>query len=150
MSEFAGATKNENGNWRWEGLIHADDLNATEQAWKKAVKTGNTYQIEHRIQMKNGAYRWFLSRAHAHKDEDANIIKWFGSATDIHASKTQATMLEEEVKKRTKELNEFLCTKRKVRRNLYEQSNIIEFSERLKSSKHAWRNSNGERKVKLG
>jgi PAS domain S-box-containing protein len=106
VSEFAGAFKNEDGNWCWEGLVHADDLKATETAWKEAVKNGTIYQVEHRIQMKNGEYRWFLSRAFPYREENGKIIKWFGTATDVHASKMQATILEEEVKKRTKELNE--------------------------------------------
>lgn len=106
VSEFAGASKKQDGNWSWEGLIHPDDLNETARAWRASVKNGTTYQVEHRVQMKNGAYRWFLSRAFPHRDENGNTLKWFGSATDVHISKTQATILEEEVKKRTKELNE--------------------------------------------
>ncbi|HTM91358.1 MAG TPA: ATP-binding protein, partial [Flavisolibacter sp.] len=75
-------------------------------AWTESVKNGTVYQIEHRAQMKNGEIRWFLSRAFPHKDESGKILKWFGTATDIHAAKMQATILEEEVRKRTKELNE--------------------------------------------
>ncbi|HTM93717.1 MAG TPA: ATP-binding protein, partial [Flavisolibacter sp.] len=105
VNEFAGA-KRKDGGWSWEGLVHADDLNATEYAWTESVRNGTVYQIEHRAQMKNGEIRWFLSRAFPHKDESGKILKWFGTATDIHAAKMQATILEEEVRKRTKELNE--------------------------------------------
>lgn len=104
--EFAGASKKQDGNWLWEGLVHPDDLKATDAAWKEAVQNGTVYQVEHRVQMKNGEYRWFLSRAFPHKDDNGKILKWFGTATDVHNSKMQATILEEEVKKRTKELNE--------------------------------------------
>jgi PAS domain S-box-containing protein len=106
LREFSGAQKNADGSWHWNGLVHADDLGATEAAWKQAVANGDVYQTEHRIQVKNGEYRWFLSRAYPHKNDQGIIIKWFGTATDIHSSKTAATILEEEVKKRTRELNE--------------------------------------------
>lgn len=106
VDEFAGAKKEKDGNWIWEGLVHPEDLKATENAWTQAVKDGTIYQAEHRIQLKTGEYRWFLSRAFPHKDDSGKILKWFGTATDIHAGKMQATILEEEVKKRTKELNE--------------------------------------------
>jgi PAS domain S-box-containing protein len=105
VSEFAGATKNRDNTWSWAGLLHPDDIQATEDAWKHALATGTNYQIEHRVKEKNGNYRWYLSRGFPHKDENGNVIKWFGSATDIHSSKEHASILEEEVKKRTHELN---------------------------------------------
>ncbi|MGZ5133876.1 MAG: ATP-binding protein, partial [Flavitalea sp.] len=106
VSEFAGATKNSDGNWAWGGLVHENDLAYTARAWQNAVSQGSIYQIEHRIQIKDGSYRWFLSRSIPQKDEQGNIVKWFGTATDIHSAKEQATILEEEVKKRTQELKD--------------------------------------------
>jgi PAS domain S-box-containing protein len=105
VGEFAGAYKNDEGLWQWGGLVHPNDLRATERAWKEATVNGTEYLIEHRIQMKSGEYRWFLSRAIPYRDENGNIIKWFGSATDIHASREHASILEEEVLKRTEELH---------------------------------------------
>jgi PAS domain S-box-containing protein len=106
VSEFSGAHKSDDGKWAWSGLVHEADLIKTESAWKKAVAKGSIYQVEHRIQMKDKSYRWFLSRAIPQRDEQGNIIKWFGTATDIHASKEHVNILEEEVKKRTYELKE--------------------------------------------
>ncbi|ANE50454.1 ATP-binding protein [Flavisolibacter tropicus] len=106
VAEFAGAYKNEDDTWSWQGLVHPDDAKATENAWSQALEHGTVYQAEHRVQMKDGSYRWYLSRGYPYKDKDGNIIKWFGSATDIHASKEHATILEAEVKKRTAELSE--------------------------------------------
>ena len=106
VSEFSGAQKNNDGKWQWEGLVHPDDLRATDRAWEESIKKGIEYQVEHRIKMKNGEYRWFLSRAVPHKDENGNIIKWFGTATDIHSSMEHASILEQEVQNRTQELSE--------------------------------------------
>jgi PAS domain S-box-containing protein len=106
ISEFYGVSKAHDGKWIWGRMVHPEDLFKTERAWKKAVQQGTPYQIEHRIQMADGNYRWFLSRGVPQKDEQGAIIKWFGTATDIHASKEQAAVLEEEVKKRTHELKE--------------------------------------------
>ena len=106
VAEFAGATKSSDGKWAWGGLVHESDLAFTERTWQNAVSQGSIYQIEHRIQIKDGSYRWFLSRGIPQKDEHGNVIKWFGTATDIHTAKEQATVLEEEVKKRTYELKD--------------------------------------------
>lgn len=103
VSEFAGAEK-KGDNWLWQGLVHPDDVTATTKAWEDAVATGTQYQIEHRVQKKDGSFRWYLSRGIPQRDVEGNVIKWFGTATDIHAAKEHAAILEEEVRKRTREL----------------------------------------------
>ncbi len=87
IQEFSGAYKGKDGNWQWSGLLHPDDIALTRQAWDKAVASASVYQAEHRIQMIDGAYRWHLSRGIAQKDADGNILKWYGTATDIHEQK---------------------------------------------------------------
>ena len=106
VAEFSGAYKTADGNWSWVGMVHKEDLKKTEQHWRRAVENGTIYQIEHRIRMKDDSYRWFLSRAIPQKDDEGNIVKWFGTATDIHAAKEAANILEEEVRRRTFELKE--------------------------------------------
>lgn len=104
VSEYAGARKNDEGHWEWGGLLHPDDTALTIEAWSQAVATGKPYQAAHRVQMKDGAFRWHLSRAFPQLDENGKVLKWFGTATDIHAAKAYAEELEREVKNRTSEL----------------------------------------------
>lgn len=106
VAEFNGIRKNEQGFWEWEMILHPDDIEPTSKAWSDSVATGNLYQVEHRLQMNDGSFRWFLSRALPFRNENGEIRKWFGTATDIHASKEQSAVLEEEVIKRTAQLNE--------------------------------------------
>lgn len=101
---FDGAEKLADGNWRWEGMVHPDDLAATDFAWKQAVATGAIYEKEHRIRMKDGTYRWHLSRGIPQKNEEGEVTKWFGTATDIHTQKTFTETLEKLVTERTGEL----------------------------------------------
>jgi PAS domain S-box-containing protein len=110
VAELKGVHRREDGSWMWEGMVHPDDAAATKEAWEQAVATGSVYQIEHRIQMQDNSFRWHISRGLPFKDESGNIIKWFGSATDIHVAKEQATELEKEVRKRTAELSEVNLT----------------------------------------
>lgn len=74
--------------WNWNFVVHPGDRQQTEQAWADAVSTGH-YEIEHRIRLKDGTFRWHLSRAvlvqHA---SGMGVHKWFGTATDIHDLKT--------------------------------------------------------------
>lgn len=95
VGELEGAYKIEDGTWAWEGLSHPNDLDATIKAWDDAVKYGVGYEIEHRIKTKEGGYQWFLSRAVPHKDENGKILKWYGTATNIHDQITAAELIRE-------------------------------------------------------
>jgi hypothetical protein len=100
--EFAGAKQNEDGTWSWEGLLHADDVAATSTAWRQAVEHRSLYQMEHRVLMRDGTYRWHLSRAYAYETDEGT--KWYGTATDVHDQKVLEMNLETLVRERTLEL----------------------------------------------
>ena len=94
VSEFAGAKKEANGSWSWQGLLHPEDQEPTAKAWGHAVLSRGTYEKEHRVQMKDGSFRWHLSRAFPQKNEKGEVLNWFGTATDIHEQK----LVEEKIK----------------------------------------------------
>lgn len=84
-----GLTFEELKDWGWEKSMHPDDLEPTVKNWKHSVSTGDVFDMECRIQNKEGGYRWHLSRAVPIRDENGKIIMWVGSNTDIHAQKEQ-------------------------------------------------------------
>jgi hypothetical protein len=93
ISEFKGAERLTNGVWKWQGLLHPDDQLATEMAWQNAVAQGTVYEVEHRVMMRNGQYRWHLSRAFPQKDEVGKVTRWYGTATDVHEQKKVQELL---------------------------------------------------------
>ncbi len=104
VESFDGAKKMADGNWSWQGMVHPEDIEPTNFAWQYSVANGTTYQQEQRVRMKDGTYRWHLSRALPQKDEGGKVVKWFGTATDVHDQKTLSVQLEQLVAERTKEL----------------------------------------------
>jgi PAS domain S-box-containing protein len=74
-------------SWEWAAVLHPDDLQVTLDAWQKALATGEIYQVEHRVQMVDGSYRWHLSRGIPVRDTEGRITRWYGTATDIHSLK---------------------------------------------------------------
>lgn len=101
---YSGAEKLAGDKWEWKGIVHPDDIAVTYTAWADAVKDGAIYEMEHRLMMKDGSFRWHLSRAIPQKNEEGKVLQWFGTATDIHQQKTFAEKLETEVSLRTAEL----------------------------------------------
>jgi PAS domain S-box-containing protein len=67
----------------WAETLHPDDEQRAWIAWRECLKTGNPYQIEFRLKDKDEQYRWWLVQAIALKDDAGQIIKWYGSNTDI-------------------------------------------------------------------
>lgn len=59
--------------------------------------------------MRDGTYRWHLSRGVPVRDSTGAIVKWFGTATDIDEQKRAADQLEQVVAQRTARLREMVA-----------------------------------------
>src|SRR5260370_18780815 len=72
----------------WLQAIHPDDYQHTLTVWHHACALGEPFEIEYRFKDgKTGDSRWFLGRAMPVRDETGQIIKWFGTCTDIEDQK---------------------------------------------------------------
>ncbi len=71
----------------WESFVHAVDWPATRERWTRSLAWGEPYEMEHRLLGSDGSARWFLSRAVPMRDEAGEIVRWFGTSTDIHDQK---------------------------------------------------------------
>ncbi len=96
--EFTGLTYEETKNKGWSLVLHPDDYERTWKVWQNSLDTGMTYEIEYRMKKFDGTYRWFLARAEPLRDDSGNIIKWFGTCTEIQEQREMLQELE-----RTKE-----------------------------------------------
>ena len=85
--DYTGLTSQEAEIWGWQVTIHADDLDRMVTYWQAAVTTGESVEIEGRLRRFDGSYRWFLNRAEPFRDESGQIIRWYGTSTDIDDSK---------------------------------------------------------------
>jgi diguanylate cyclase (GGDEF)-like protein/PAS domain S-box-containing protein len=90
----------------WQTIIHPDDLDGCASKWKDALHTGDPYEVEYRLRGKDGTYRWFLGRANPIRNPAGEIVKWFGSCTDIENQKQNQQVLEEQILERTVQLAE--------------------------------------------
>jgi PAS domain S-box-containing protein len=98
--EYTGLNNETDKNFLWNNIIHPDDFEKTQKDWIKAVEKKTFYSIQHRIRMKNGLYRWFLSRAFCEENIENKTVKWFGSSTDVHEQKLNELKI-----KQTEEFN---------------------------------------------
>ena len=77
--------------------IHPEDLPKWLDEWRTLVASGKGGEIEARLRRHDGAYRWFLIRVEPLQDESGEIVKWYGTNTDIDDLKqTEAKLREDE------------------------------------------------------
>jgi len=85
--EFTGVPMSEHLGEGWNTLLHPDDRPRALAAWRAAVAGAAPYDLEYRVRRRDGQYEWFKVIGRPIRDEDGNIIRWFGTALNIEALK---------------------------------------------------------------
>jgi len=85
--DYTGKSFEESKGSGWQSIIHPDDLPGTLATWNRSLTTGEAFKIEDRKRSSSGTYRWHLRHALPFKDDDGNVIAWFGVCTDIEDQK---------------------------------------------------------------
>ncbi|MGA7415597.1 MAG: ATP-binding protein [Bryobacteraceae bacterium] len=79
----------------WPTLLHPEDQSSYMDRWAKVLKSGDVFEIQCRLKhMPDGSYRWFLCRAVPLRNSNGEIVRWFGSCTDIQDQMNSATKLQ--------------------------------------------------------
>ena len=82
-TEHTGIAEADLLGWRWLETLHPDDREPTRRFWLESVAGHHSYDIEYRVRRRDGEYRWFKTRGVPIRDTGGNIVKWFGTCTDI-------------------------------------------------------------------
>lgn len=67
--------------------IHPEDVARALDKWAASFSIGEPYEDEMRLRRADGAYRWFLIRTVPLRDERGDIVRWYGTSTDIEDRK---------------------------------------------------------------
>ncbi len=109
--KLVGLTQESCSDFGWGKVLHPDDVEKTLEAWKECVRTGGTWDIEHRFKGVDGQWHPVLARGVPVRDEQGNIKCWVGINLDIsklkHAQEElniAKSHLEQRVQERTAEL----------------------------------------------
>ena len=87
--EFFHLNPDDIASFDWKWVVHKDDIAEVFTAWTEAIRGGSSFQGEFRVRTSNqGDHRWHLTRALPVQDSQGQVIRWFGTATDIHEHKT--------------------------------------------------------------
>jgi PAS domain S-box-containing protein len=85
--DYAGLSIEQALGWDWQIVIHPDDLPGLLVVWRRMLASGNGEEVEARMRRFDGEYRWFLFRPSPLRDEAGNVVRWYGTNTDIEDRK---------------------------------------------------------------
>lgn len=81
----------------WRVAIHPEDLQKVLDTFRALRASGEPGEIEHRLRRHDGEYRWFLFRVEPLRDELGNIVRWYGTNTDIeNLKRTEGKLRQDE------------------------------------------------------
>lgn len=80
----------------WVSIIHPDDVQKSLTQWNLAVKQKVSLDIEQRMRIHTGEYRWFRVRAYPAFDSNNELIGFTGLSIDIEAAKASQAAIERE------------------------------------------------------
>jgi PAS domain S-box-containing protein len=91
--DYTGTSAGVWAQFGWKNLLHADDAEATAQAWAHAVATGKPLEVQCRLRRFDGVYRWFRALGQAAHNREGIVSRWYGLLIDIDDRKNMEEAL---------------------------------------------------------
>jgi formate hydrogenlyase transcriptional activator len=81
--DYTGFSSEESRVQGWQPTVHPDDLPRVVAKGRELLASGQAGEVEGRIRRHDGVFRWFLMRVEPLRDAAGNIVRWYGTQTDI-------------------------------------------------------------------
>lgn len=94
--DYTGMSREKSLGWGWKTAVHPDDLERVMTSWRSLLSSEKPGGYEARLRRFDGEYRWFLFRATPARDESGEIVRWFGTNTDIDDLKRAQSRLRQD------------------------------------------------------
>jgi PAS domain S-box-containing protein len=68
----------------WTQALHADESARVIKEWQEAIAFKRPFESHFRIRTSEGAYRRFIAQANMICDDGGQVVRWVGTAMDVH------------------------------------------------------------------
>lgn len=89
--EYTGTVPADMEGWGWQSVHDPALIETVMERWKAALAEGADFEMEFPLRRGDGVFRWHLTRAVPLRDEAGNILRWFGTNTDIDDARRAST-----------------------------------------------------------
>ena len=81
--DYAGTTLEDMQGWGWQKVHHPEHVDRVVQRIRQSFENGTPWEDTFPLRSKDGTYRWFLSRALPIRNAAGEVVRWFGTNTDV-------------------------------------------------------------------
>ncbi|MDP3550323.1 MAG: PAS domain S-box protein [Novosphingobium sp.] len=99
--DYTGVPEGSTDGWGWDKVHHPDHVERVRDHFARSMAAGSEWEDTFPLRAHDGSYRWFLSRALPIRDEQGQILYWFGTNTDV----TEMLEKEEQIRVLLMEVN---------------------------------------------
>ncbi|MBC8770580.1 PAS domain S-box protein [Arenibacter sp. BSSL-BM3] len=92
--DYTGTNLEDMEGWGWQSVHDSQKLPEVLEKWKRAIEQGEPFEMIFPLKGADKKFRSFLTRAFPIYDQEGNVIRWFGTNTDIHDQKVHSDTLE--------------------------------------------------------
>ena len=94
--DYTGIPADEARGEGWQAAVHPGDLQKLTEKWAEIVASGRSGEFEGRLRHHDGTFRWVLARFEPVYDAAGQVVRWYGTSTDIDALKQAEEKLRED------------------------------------------------------
>jgi len=129
--EYHGLSPEDLSAYRLAMFVHPDDVESAVAERQRLIARGTPYEMEVRIRGKDGQYRWFLIRSNPLRDDQGQILRWYGTRTDIEDRKRAEEKLrqdERELRRITDAIPQAISVLAPDGRTLYANEVVVDYT----------------------
>jgi formate hydrogenlyase transcriptional activator len=110
---------------------HSDDARRAAKFRQELLSAAKPGELEVRLRRHDGEYRWFMIRAEPLRDERGNVVRWYGTNTDIEDLKRAEAKLrqdEQELRNVVDAIPQLIVVREPDGTFLYANRSLLEYS----------------------
>jgi PAS domain S-box-containing protein len=81
--DYTGTTPDDLQDSDWRDVHHPEHVNHVVSRIRQSFETGTPWEDTFPLRGRDGTYRWFLSRALPIRNDAGDLVRWFGTHTDV-------------------------------------------------------------------
>ena len=81
--EYTGTTPADMEGWGWQSVHDPVALSTVVQRWRASIASGESFEMTFPLRGADGVFRPFLTRVFPLRNNAGEVIRWFGTNTDV-------------------------------------------------------------------
>jgi PAS domain S-box-containing protein len=103
--DYTGTTPEQMEGWGWQAVHDPKELPKVLERWKVSIATGEPFDMIFPLRGKDGQFRSFLTRVVPLRGPGREVVRWFGTNTDV----TERVEMERALQEADRRKDEFLA-----------------------------------------